>query len=260
MPAPLCILSLLRSRLKVCAVPALVAVVSACVQPPPPPPEPDPEPVAAPEPPPPPPPPPPPDPEFLPGRTYAVFETPQDADDAAVIYTLCDVTVLRRYRLRYNRQNWPTCSSRELLIGVSRPGDVRGAVTTLDDGRRVQVLEIFDLATGGESSPLAGSYVLAALSREEDTIEVLTGRLPVYKIEPDQIHYLGRIGSDGSVEGHDGQTLRKSLRARFPEAARRFTAKPPTTFDVKCDQALGSTADRITGFNCLGTRRRGSPF
>ncbi|MEO1491377.1 MAG: hypothetical protein AAFV19_04400 [Pseudomonadota bacterium] len=179
-----------------------------------------------------------------------------DAAVPAWIYALCDVTVLRRYRLRYNRQNLPTCSSRELLIGVARAGDQSpGAGAVLGDGRRVLIWEVFDLAAGDSAAPLPGRYALAALSREADTIEVLTGRVPVYRITPGRIHYLGRADADGTILARDADAFARAFRARFPELARtRIDTSPLEGLDVRCDTGPGSTETRITGFNCIGKR------
>lgn|GEM_PF-5457856 len=225
-------------------------------------PTPEPPPVAVPEPQPPPEPAPPlPEPEFAPDRTYAVLETGA-GQSAARIYALCDVTVLRRYRLRYNRQNWPTCSSRELLIGIARSEDTgQGTEATLDDGRRIRIWEIFDLATGTEAAPLPGRYVMAALSREADTIEVLTGKAPVYRIEPGRIHYLGRADTDGAVTARDVTGFARAFHARFPDIGRRrLETSPAEGLEVSCKAGPGSTDAQITGFDCLGKRLRGRFF
>lgn len=200
-----------------------------------------------------------PEPEFLDGRTYAVVDIESEAFEG--LYTLCDVTVLRRYRLRYNRQNWPTCSSRELLIGVSRTQEDQGAIEAeLEPGRRFQVWEIVDLATGVQAAPLEGSYALAALTREQDTIEVLTGRTPVYQVAPGRIHYLGRVGPDGAINAYPAKEFSAAFRKRFRSAGKRLVTKPPQAFEVSCEPALGSTQERITGFNCIGKRLRARFF
>lgn len=201
-----------------------------------------------------------PEPEFASDRTYAVLEV--GPTDPNWIYALCDVTVLRRYRLRYNRQNWPTCSSRELLIGVGRADEATsGLAAELGDGRRVLIWEIFDLAAGDGSAPLKGRYALAALSREQDTIEVLTGRVPVYRINPGRVHFLGRAGPDGAIIARDVSSFSKAFRARFPELdRRRVDTSQLEGLAVTCKLGPGSTNERITGFDCLGKRLRGRFF
>lgn len=243
-----------RYRVAAWASLVLAFCLTACApQPAPPPPAP--EPVAV-EPAPPPAPEPPPLPEFQPDRTYAVLEV-DDWEAPAVLRTFCDVTVLRRYRLRYNRENWPTCSSRELMVGVARPGDPPLTGVELEDGRRIRVWEIFDLATGPDAPPLAGNYALAARTVEQDTIEIYTGRLPVFAIKPGQIHYLGRMGTERPLEARDVRSFTRAFRARFPEVPRRRLATGAlTALEVACKPALGSTEERINGFDCLGQRRR----
>ena len=199
---------------------------------------------------------PPPLPEFLPDRTYAVVEI-DDWETSAVLRTFCDVTILRRYRLRYNRENWPTCSSRELMVGVGRPGDPPVIGAELADGTRIRVWEIFDLATGPDAPPLAGNYALAARTAVEDTIEIYTGRLPVFRIKPGQIHYLGRMGTERPLEARETRTFTRAFRERFPEVPqRRLETTPVSALDVTCKPALGSTEEAINGFNCIGQRRR----
>lgn len=198
----------------------------------------------------------PPAPDFQPDRTYAVIEV-DDWDAPAVLRTFCDVTVLRRYRLRYNRENWPTCSSRELMVGVARPGDPPVAGMETEDGRRFRVWEVFDLATGPDAPPLAGSYALAARTEVEDTIEVYTGRLPVYRFKPGQIHYLGRMGTERPLEAREARTFARDFRARFPDVPRRrLETTAISAIDVTCKPALGSTEEQINGFDCIGQRRR----
>ena len=199
---------------------------------------------------------PPPLPAFLPNRTYAVVEV-DDWDAPAVLRTFCDVTILRRYRLRYNRENWPTCSSRELMIGAGRPGDPPVTGAEFSDGRRIRVWEIFDLATGPDAPPLAGNYALAARTAEEDTIEIYTGRLPVFRIKPRQIHYLGRMGIERPLQARGVEAFTRAFRERFPQVPRtRLETSALSAIDVDCKPALGSTEDRINGFDCIGQHSR----
>lgn len=201
-----------------------------------------------------------PEPQFLDGRTYAVIEV-ADWEAPLVLRTFCDVTVLRRYRVRYNRENWPTCSSRELLVGISRPDEAGAAGAELGDGRRLRIWEIFDIAAGADAPPLEGRYVLAAHTAEQDTIEIYTGRLPVYRIMPGKIHYLGRMDGDGPVSARDVQGFARAFRARFPDVPRgRLETSTLGTLKVACRPATGSTEERINGFDCLGTRLRGRFF
>ena len=239
-----------------CLCSLVAAALAGCAPPAPAPPAPDPAPVAAA----PPVPQPPPLPDFQPGRTYAVLEI-DDWEAPRILRTFCDVTVLRRYRLRYNRENWPTCSSRELLVGVSRPEDPPETGAVLADGRRIRVWEIVDLAAGAGSAPLEGQYVLAARTAEQDTIEVYTGRLPIYRIVPGRIHYLGRMGSDGPVAARDAAGFARAFRERFPDIGRkRLETSALGVLEVACTPATGSTDETITGFDCLGARRGGRYF
>lgn len=204
-----------------------------------------------------------PEPVFEPGRTYAVIElgNGEGSDTDRALRAFCDVTILRRYRVRYNRENWPTCSSRELMVGVSRPGEAPETGAVLGDGRRIRVWEVFDLAAGPDAAPLEGRYVLAAKAAEEDTIELFTGRVPVYRIVPGKIHYLGRMDSSGPVAARDIDGFARAFRARFPDVARtRLETSRLGVLEVTCNPALGSTAERINGFDCLGTRGRGRYF
>lgn len=238
--------------IRVSLVAGLAAGLIACA-PPAPPPAPDQAPVAA-------APQPPPAPDFQPGRTYAVIEI-ENWDTPRALRTFCDVTVLRRYRLRYNRENWPTCSSRELLVGVSRPEDPPETGAVLGDGRTIRVWEIVDLAAGAGADPLKGQYVLAARTAGRDTIEVYTGRLPVYRIAPGKIHYLGRMDASAPVAARDARAFARAFRERFPEVPRgRLETSALGTLEVVCKPALGSTSEQINGFDCLGERRRVNYF
>lgn len=204
-----------------------------------------------------------PEPVFEAGRTYAVIElgNGEGADADRALRAFCDVTILRRYRVRYNRENWPTCSSRELMVGVSRPGDPPETGAVLGDGRRIRVWEVFDLAAGPDAAPLEGRYVLAAKAEAEDTIELFTGRVPVYRIVPGKIHYLGRMDASGPVAARDIKGFARAFRDRFPDVGRtRLETSRLGVLEVACSPALGSTEERINGFDCLGKRGRGTYF
>ena len=223
---------------------------------PPAPPEPSPPQAVAP-----PPPPPPPDPpEFEPGKTYAIIET-GDSDQQAIL-AFCDVTILKRYRLRYNRENWPTCSSRELLVGVSRSETSEGVQRVrLAGDRQLIIWEVVDLAAGVDAVPLKGRYALAARAAERDTIEIFTGRIPVYRIEPGKVHYLGLMGDDSPIAARDAKGFFAALREEFPGLdVRRFETSGLDGLDVTCERAIGSTDERITGFNCKSKPVRGGFF
>lgn len=208
--------------------------------------------------------PPPPAPEFAENRTYMVIELGTE-DAVGGINALCDVTEAPRYRLRYDRLNWPTCSSRELLFGIPDPdksfATAGGAEATLPDGRRIQVWRVFDFATGQGAEPLPGRYALAARSVVRNTIEVERTRVPVYRIEPGRIHYLGRIDGLDPAATRDTEAFARAFLAAYPDIPRgRLDLRPVDALDIACDPVSAAGTETPNGFNCTGRRSEARYF
>lgn len=196
-------------------------------------------------------------PAFAPDRTYAVMIRPESSGPSPLT-VLCDVTVSTTYRLRYNRFGWPTCSAREIYVGLT--GLTADAPTVqrwpLTDGRWLEILPMIDVGAGIDGPPRVGRYALAALSARPGEIEVLTGSLLVYRVQPRRIHFLGETAEDGAPSERDGKTFAALFFEIFPEVdSSRLETAPATRITVACEpfRSLGAEAATL-GFNCRGSR------
>ena len=65
----------------------------------------------------------------------------------------------------------------------------------------------------------------------------------------------------GPVADRDTRSFSEAFLARFPQISPgRLELSDLGGLDVTCEPALGSTADRPTGFDCTGKRVRGGFF
>lgn len=219
--------------------------------------------AAAPPPAPAPPPPPPERPALSQDGTY--FAVTFAGEDARLgLGTFCDVTQTNRYRLRYNRLGWPTCSARELYVGASDPSTsarrAPGMRWTLADGRRVEIWPAVNVGAQAGQRILPGAYALAALSPSAGTIEALTGALAVYDVRPGQIHYLGEVDGGRPIR-RDADAFAAAFAATFPEIPRaRLNVRPAATLTVECEPFTRLGHAEVLGLNCVGRRTPGDPL